>query len=95
MQNYKRSHFDNGEEYMKQQRKFTKSLIRPIFNALIGLIMLLSAAIGIVGYFEFAHVLKEQYTKIANGIAEYVALGIEPEKLENIWKIKQQMMNTI
>ena len=44
----------NGEQYMKQKRKFTKSLIRPIFNALIGLIMLLSFAIGIVGYFEFA-----------------------------------------
>ena len=40
----------NGEQYMKQKRKFTKSLIRPIFNALIGLIMLLSFAIGIVGY---------------------------------------------
>ena len=45
---------------MIQKRKFTRSLIRPIFNALIGLIMLLSAAIGIVGYFEFADVLKEQ-----------------------------------
>ena len=40
----------NGEQYMEQKRKFTKSLIRPIFNALIGLIMLLSFAIGIVGY---------------------------------------------
>lgn len=67
---------------MKQQRKFTKSLIRPIFNALIGLIMLLSAAIGIVGYFEFADVLKEQYTDIANGIAEYVALGIDAGELD-------------
>lgn len=67
---------------MKQKRKFAKSLIRPIFNALIGLIMLLSAAIGIVGYFEFADVLKEQYTEIANGIAEYVALGIEPGSLD-------------
>ena len=36
---------------MKQKRPFTKSLIRPIFNAVIGLIMLLSAAIGTVGYF--------------------------------------------
>ena len=54
---------------MKQKRKFTKSLIRPIFNALIGLIMLLSTAIGIVGYFEFAEELKEQYTDIANCIA--------------------------
>src|SRR5574344_2372720 len=72
----------NGEQYMKQKRKFTKSLIRPIFNALIGLIMLLSAAIGIVGYFEFADVLKEQYTDIANGIAEYVALGIDAGELD-------------
>ena len=46
---------------MKQKRKFTKSLIRPIFNALIGLIMLLSFAIGIVGYFEFADALKQQH----------------------------------
>ena len=61
---------------MKQKQLFKRSLIRPIFNALIGLIMLLSTAIGIVGYFEFADVLKEQYTDIANGIAEYVALGI-------------------
>ena len=67
---------------MKQKRKFTRSLIRPIFNALIGLIMLLSAAIGIVGYFEFADVLKEQYTDIANGIAEYVALGIDAGELD-------------
>ena len=68
----------NGEQYMKQKRKFTKSLLRPIFNALIGLIMLLSFAIGIVGYFEFADALKQQYMQIANGIAENVALGIEP-----------------
>lgn len=67
---------------MKQKRKFTKSLIRPIFNALIGLIMLLSAAIGTVGYFEFADALKEQYTEIANGIAEYVALGIDAGELD-------------
>lgn len=46
---------------MKQKRKFMKSLIRPIFNALIGLIMVLSAAIGTVGYFVFADALKEQY----------------------------------
>ncbi len=67
---------------MKQKRKFTKSLIRPIFNALIGLIMLLSFAIGIVGYFEFADALKQQYMQIANGIAENVALGIEPGELD-------------
>ena len=83
----------NGEQYMKQKRKFTRSLIRPIFNALIGLIMLLSTAIGIVGYFEFADVLKEQYTDIANGIAENVALGIDAGSLTNIWKTKQQMMS--
>ena len=49
---------------MKLKRKFTKSLIRPIFNALIGLIMLLSAAVGTVGYFEFSDALKEQYPEI-------------------------------
>lgn len=67
---------------MKEKRKFTKSLIRPIFNALIGLIMLLSFAIGAVGYFEFADALKEQYMVMANGIAEYVALGIDPGELD-------------
>ena len=67
---------------MKQKRKFMKSLIRPIFNALIGLIMVLSAAIGTVGYFMFADALKEQYTDIANGIAEYVALGIDAGELD-------------
>lgn len=66
---------------MEQKRKFTKSLIRPIFNALIGLIMLLSFSIGAVGYYEFANALKEQYTEIAGGIAEYVALGIDAEEL--------------
>ena len=73
---------------MKQKRKFTKSLIRPIFNALIGLIMLLSTAIGIVGYFEFADVLKEQYTEITGGIAEYVAIGIDAEKLDTYLETK-------
>lgn len=73
---------------MKQKRKFTKSLIRPIFNALIGLIMLLSFAIGIVGYFEFADALKQQYMQIANGIAENVALGIEPGKLDKYLESK-------
>ena len=67
---------------MKQKRKFTKSLIRPIFNALIGLIMLLSFAIGTVGYFEFANALKGQYAEIANGIAEYVALQIDARTLD-------------
>ena len=57
-------------------------MIRPIFNALIGLIMLLSFAIGTVGYFVFADALKEQYTDIANGIAEYVALGIDAGELD-------------
>lgn len=67
---------------MKQKRKFTKSLIRPIFNALIGLIMILSAAIGTVGYFEFADAIKQQYTEIANGIAKNVALGIDAGTLD-------------
>ena len=78
----------NGEQYMKQKRKFTKSLIRPIFNALIGLIILLSTAIGTVGYFEFADALKQQYMQIANGIAENVALGIEPGELDKYLESK-------
>ena len=73
---------------MKQKRAFTKSLIRPIFNALIGLIMLLSAAIGTVGYFEFTGALKQQYMEIANGIAEYAALSIDAETLEQYLETK-------
>ena len=73
---------------MKQKRAFTKSLIRPIFNALIGLIMLLSAAIGTVGYFEFTGALKQQYMEIANGIAEYAALSMDPETLEQYLETK-------
>ena len=73
---------------MKQKRPFTKSLIRPIFNAVIGLIMLLSAAIGTVGYFEFAGALKQQYMEIANGIAEYAALSMDPEILEQYLETK-------
>lgn len=73
---------------MKQKRPFTKSLIRPIFNAVIGLIMLLSAAIGTVGYFEFAGALKQQYMEIANGIAKYAALSMDPETLEQYLETK-------
>ena len=73
---------------MKQKRAFTKSLIRPIFNAVIGLIMLLSAAIGTVGYFEFTGALKQQYMEIANGIAEYAALSMDPETLEQYLETK-------
>ena len=73
---------------MKQKRPFTKSLIRPIFNAVIGLIMLLSAAIGTVGYFEFAGALKQQYMEIANGIAKYAALRMDPETLEQYLETK-------
>ena len=73
---------------MKQKRKFTKSLIRPIFNALIGLIMLLSTAIGTVGYFVFADALQEQYTEITGGIAEYVAIGIDAERLDTYLETK-------
>ena len=73
---------------MNQKRKFTKSLIRPIFNALIGLIMLLSTAIGTVGYFVFADALKKQYTEITGGIAEYVAIGIDAEKLDTYLETK-------
>ena len=73
---------------MKQKRPFTKSLIRPIFNAVIGLIMLLSAVIGTIGYFEFAGALKQQYMEIANGIAEYAALSMDPETLEQYLETK-------
>ena len=73
---------------MIQKRKFKKSLIRPIFNALIGLIILLSTAIGTVGYFVFADALKEQYTEITGGIAEYVAIGIDAEKLDTYLETK-------
>ena len=74
---------------MKQKQNFKKSLIRPIFNAIIGLIMLLSAAIGAVGYFEFADALKQQYTEAANGIAENVALGIDAGKLDKYLESKK------
>lgn len=67
---------------MKRRREFKKSLIRPLFNATIGLIMLLSAAIGIAGYYEFADAIKQQYMEIANGIAENVALGIDAGELD-------------
>ena len=67
---------------MKRRREFKKSLIRPLFNATIGLIMLLSAAIGIAGYYEFADAIKQQYMEMANGIAENVALGIDAGELD-------------
>ena len=73
---------------MKEKRNFTKSLIRPIFNALIGLILLLSAAIGVVGYFGFADAIKQQYTDIANGIAENVSLGIDVGELDRYLESK-------
>ncbi|MGN0812272.1 MAG: SpoIIE family protein phosphatase [Candidatus Coproplasma sp.] len=73
---------------MKENRKFTKSLIRPIFNALIGLIMLLSFAIGTVGYFEFSNALKEQYAEIANGIAKYIAFEIDATTLDGYLESK-------
>ena len=73
---------------MKQKQLFKRSLIRPIFNAIIGLIMLLSAAIGTVGYFEFADALKQQYTEAANGIAENIALGIDGGALDKYLESK-------
>lgn len=89
---------------MKQKRNFSKSLIRPIFNAMIGLILLLSTAIGIVGYFEFSDVLKQQYMDIANGIAENAALGIDSSEFEKYLEsktadeeymaIREQLQNT-
>lgn len=73
---------------MKEKRKFTKSLIRPIFNALIGLIMLLSFAIGTVGYLEFSTALKEQYAEMANGVAKYIALEIDATTLDGYLESK-------
>ena len=73
---------------MKQKQLFKRSLIRPIFNAIIGLIMLLSAAIGTVGYFEFADALKQQYTEAANGIAENIALGLDAGALDKYLESK-------
>lgn len=72
----------------KGKRKHTKSLIRPVFNAVIGLVMLLSAAIGAIGYFEFANAFKQQYMEITNGIAEYVALGIDAGELDRYLETK-------
>ncbi|MGN1104672.1 MAG: PAS domain-containing protein, partial [Candidatus Coproplasma sp.] len=73
---------------MKEKRKFAKSMIRPIFNALIGLIILLSCAIGMVGYFEFSNALKDQYAEIANGIAKYIALEIDASTLDGYLESK-------
>ncbi len=73
---------------MKKQHKFNRSLIKPILNGMIGLIMLLSASIGITGYYEFAHVVKEQYMEAANGIAEFVAMGLDTSKLDTYLETK-------
>lgn len=73
---------------MKKKNRVAKSMIRPIFNSLIGLIMLLSAAIGTVGYFEFADVLKQQYMELAGGIAENVSLAVEAETLDHYLETK-------
>ncbi|MGN1373162.1 MAG: SpoIIE family protein phosphatase, partial [Candidatus Coproplasma sp.] len=72
----------------KEKRKFTRSMIRPIFNALIGLIMLLSCAIGTVGFLEFSTALKEQYAEMANGIAQYVALEVDASRLDGYLESK-------
>ena len=50
--------------------------------------MLLSAAIGTVGYFEFADALKQQYTEAANGIAENIALGLDAGALDKYLESK-------
>ena len=73
---------------MKEKRAYTSSLVRPIFNAIIGLTVLLSTAIGAVGYFEFSGALKQQYMEITNGIAEYVALGIDADSLDKYLETK-------
>ncbi len=67
---------------MKHKRKITKSLIGPILNAMVGLIMILSAGVGITGYFEFATVLKEQYKDVANGIGEFVAMSVDTSSFD-------------
>ncbi len=67
---------------MNKKRKFTNSLIKPIFNAMIVLIMILSAGVGITGYYEFAHVLKEQYRDVANGIGQFISMGIDTSKFD-------------
>ncbi len=67
---------------MNKKRKFTNSLIKPIFNAMIVLIMVLSAGVGITGYYEFAHVLKEQYRDVANGIGQFISMGIDTSKFD-------------
>ena len=73
---------------MKKRDRIAKSMIRPIFNSLIGLIMLLSAAIGTVGYCEFADAMKQQYMEIAGGIAENVSLVVETGTLDHYLKTK-------
>lgn len=79
----------NGEHRMREERiKYTKSLIRPVFNAVIGLVMLLSTAIGAIGYFEFADAFKQQYMEITNGIAKYVALGIDSGEINRYLETK-------
>lgn len=67
---------------MKRHRNFTKSLICQILNAIIGLIVLLTTVIGVTGYFEFTGALKQQYMEIANGVAAYVALGVDAGTLD-------------
>ncbi len=67
---------------MNKKRKFTNSLIKPIFNAMIALIMVLSAGVGIAGYYEFSHVLKEQYGDVANGIGQFISMGIDTSKFD-------------
>ncbi len=58
---------------MKNRRRFKRSLIFPIVNGIILLIMVLAASVGITGYIEFSQALSEQYMETANGIAKFVA----------------------
>lgn len=62
--------------------KFYQIADLPDFHAIIGLIVLLTTAIGVTGYFEFTGALKQQYMEIANGIAEYLVLGVDASALD-------------
>ncbi len=71
---------------MKNGRRLKKSLIYPIINGIILLIMILSANVGITGYIEFSQVLSEQYMETANGIAKFVTMELDISTLDKYLK---------
>ncbi len=71
---------------MKNKLRRKKSLIFPIVNGIILLIMILSASVGITGYIEFSQVLSEQYMETANGIAKFVAMELDISALDKYLK---------